>query len=72
MARKDKVTNTERELMRLTYLEKYLADFIKNYSRPTRRYDKLNEALEEVGRERMLLSHKRQEELLGGAVESES
>ncbi len=62
MARKDRMTGLERELMYVTALEDRMERFLKVYSRPTRRYDKLREALEEVARERLLLREKVREE----------
>lgn len=62
MARKDRMTSLERELMYVTALEDRMERFLKVYSRPTRRYDKTREALEEVARTRLLLREKVQQE----------
>ncbi len=54
--RKDRFSRKERKLARLTHLEDYLTTFLKTYSTPTERWPKVGEALEEVARERLLLS----------------
>lgn len=61
MARKDKLTNRERMLARFTHLEEYITQFLKVYSTPARRWPGLLDALEEVGRERMLLQAEMEE-----------
>ena len=61
MARKDKLTNRERMLARFAHLEEYLTQFLKVYSTPARRWPAISEALEEVGRERMLLQAEMEE-----------
>lgn len=55
MARKDRMSSLERELMYLTAIEDRVERFLRVYSKPTRRYARLTEALEEVARERMIL-----------------
>lgn len=70
--RKDKLSNRERRLARMTHLEEYIAQFLRIYSSPTQRWLKLEEALEEVTRERLLLSAELDEDFPHGRIRDRS
>jgi hypothetical protein len=55
MARKDKLSNRERELGNLLHFERYIENFLQRYSRPRQRFPKLQAAFEEIREERLLL-----------------
>ena len=55
MANKNKRSKREIELATFTHLQNYIETVLKRYSRPKRRFDKLEEALKEVGYWRLLL-----------------
>ncbi len=60
--RKDRYTERERLLARLTYFEEFMKRFLKQYSKPTRRWPGVEGALEEVARVRLLMITEQEEE----------
>lgn len=55
MTRKDKMTNKQRELAAFTHCAHYLADFIRRYERPRRKFSYLPNALAEVEHHRQVM-----------------
>lgn len=56
MPRKGASGSREWRLSALTHMEEYMANFLRRMSSPTKRYPKVEEAREEVAREKLLLS----------------